>query len=640
MQDLYGALLALFLGAVLTAGLLAVANTGGIQRTTNDLVTETGEITDTTTADEHNGVLLQGVTHTGDVRAHFDARAQTHTCNLAKSRVRLLRCVGVHADTHTTTLRSTLQCGRARLAFLGFPTLADQLLDGGHKTSLRNCLKTYWPDRPQPGRGRDTSRNPSAATEPLGHGLFSLEKTTFPMATGSQEPTLDLDFSRNEPQLLIEGRAQALPQGSEGYDLVTMTMRRPAGFTTRRHRPSAAAVAYSHAHVITQNADVAASIASAALRRGAHSRLAVIAHARHQALEHARRTPPVDSVDPAASDLRALALQLASTRPPLERAIVDLELRYALDTSSFARVLGLTNNRATKRSAAVAQTWTQLLDPAVMAWLGPGSCDRLSVLLTQAQLWPRSSGEMVVSSVDTTDASPLLPTGTDGAALDPQVTTPSPVAPVTVAALLDIAPAVNEHATDCDICGDRLRMLTSVRSMMGQAPVENVPAVVAEAAKTAYRRIPTPLPPSIEPHRIDISRFRIPAFSVAGIATLAVIGFFLLHRDQNDSPSQADRVAELVNAAPQSRLLATPSIVTSNTGTAALANTSSAPLTWHSEVNVPWITLEPSSGTLAPNQSISIAIRQSEPANNKADATITIRGFEGSTQTLRYSTSH
>jgi hypothetical protein len=223
-------------------------------------------------------------------------------------------------------------------------------------------------------------------------------------------------------------------------------MRRPAGFTARRHRPSAAAIAYSHALVVTGNPLVAESIAAAALRRGAHSRLAVIAHARHQALEHERRSPANDPDGVAATDLRTLAQQFATTRPALERALVDLDLRYSLDRSSFARVLGLTNNRAEERSAVIADTWRSQLDPAVMAWLGPGSCEQLAGVLTQVRLWPRSADVAVVSSIDSTGPVPLLSTGTEGLTSEPSPDTPPLISAVTVGALLEAAPTVREHA--------------------------------------------------------------------------------------------------------------------------------------------------------------------------------------------------
>lgn len=418
-----------------------------------------------------------------------------------------------------------------------------------------------------------------------------------------------------------------------------MTMRKPAGFTTRRHRPSAAAIAYSHAHVITQNPTVAASIAAAALRRGAHSRLAVIAHARHQTLEHARRSPVATTDGVAGPDLRALATQLANTRPAIERVIVDLELRYSLDHSSFARVLGLTNARASARSNSIAQTWSDTLDPAVMAWLGPGSCEELASILTQTRLWPRSSEAQVVSSIDNTGPIPLLSTGTEDALPEPKSETPQTVSVVTISALLDASPIVHEHAQNCDVCNERLRMLTSVRSMIGQTPIEEVPSPVVEAAKTAYRRIPTPLPPSIEPHRIDVSRLRIPAFAVAGIAVLALIGVLIV-ANRDDKPSQADRVADLVNRAPQSNLLATPSVITSGTRIASLANNSTAAVTWNATADVSWIRFNPSNGVVQPNKTISIGITETVPTGDQSDATITITGNEGSKQILQFSASH
>lgn len=419
-----------------------------------------------------------------------------------------------------------------------------------------------------------------------------------------------------------------------------MTMRRPAGSTTRRHRPSAAAIAYSHAQSLTENPYVAESIAAASLRRGAHSRLAVIAHARHQALGHARRSPLTDPKDSAESELRNLALQLAHSRPALERSIVDLELRYSLDPSSFARVLGLTNSRAIARSAAITQTWSELLDPAVMAWLGPGSCDELATMLTHARLWPRSADVPVISSIDSTGPIPLLSTGTEGIAADvqPKQSVTSPI--VTVGALLEVAPAVRAHSLHCDICAERLRMLTPVRVMVGQTPIENVPESVAEAAKTAYRRIPTPLPPSIEPHRIDVSRLRIPAFTVAALAAAILVGVLIVKRDGGNEPSQADRVAKLVDAATPSSLLATPSIVTSTTKTASLANNADVMITWNISANVPWLAFDPTSGTLQPTQSVSIALKPNEPIDNRTDAAVTIVGSDGSRQVLQYSAAH
>ena len=60
------------LSTVFAAGLVTVRNTLGIQRTTDDVVTDTGQILDTTAADQNNAVLLQVMADTGNVRGDLD----------------------------------------------------------------------------------------------------------------------------------------------------------------------------------------------------------------------------------------------------------------------------------------------------------------------------------------------------------------------------------------------------------------------------------------------------------------------------------------------------------------------------------------------------------------------------------------
>src|SRR6187402_1720388 len=80
----------LLLRAVTAAGLLAVADALGVQRTTDDLVPDAGEVLHPAATDEHDRVLLKVVTDTWDVGRHLDAVAQSHTGHLAKRRVGLL----------------------------------------------------------------------------------------------------------------------------------------------------------------------------------------------------------------------------------------------------------------------------------------------------------------------------------------------------------------------------------------------------------------------------------------------------------------------------------------------------------------------------------------------------------------------
>src|SRR3954467_13994895 len=80
----------LLLRAVAAAGLLAVADTLGVQRTADDLVANTGQVLHTTAADEHDGVLLQVVADAGNVGGDLDPAGQPNTGDLTQSRVRLL----------------------------------------------------------------------------------------------------------------------------------------------------------------------------------------------------------------------------------------------------------------------------------------------------------------------------------------------------------------------------------------------------------------------------------------------------------------------------------------------------------------------------------------------------------------------
>src|SRR5690606_9574294 len=108
-----------------------------------------GQVLHTTTADEHDAVLLEVVALTGDVGRHLDARGEANTGHLAERRVRLLRGVRIDTGAHTTALRSALQRRRRLLAALGLTALADQLLDGGHGTTSLRCV----------GAGRDRAAN-------------------------------------------------------------------------------------------------------------------------------------------------------------------------------------------------------------------------------------------------------------------------------------------------------------------------------------------------------------------------------------------------------------------------------------------------------------------------------------------------
>ena len=65
------------LGAVLGTTLAAILHTGGIQSTTDDVVTDTGKVFYTAAANHDDGVFLKVVAFTGDVRGDFEAVGET-----------------------------------------------------------------------------------------------------------------------------------------------------------------------------------------------------------------------------------------------------------------------------------------------------------------------------------------------------------------------------------------------------------------------------------------------------------------------------------------------------------------------------------------------------------------------------------
>src|SRR6201996_5352530 len=121
----------LLLRAVAAAGLLAVADALGVQRTADDLVADARQVTDTTATDQHDRVLLQVVPHARDVGGDLDLARQPDAGDLAQRGVRLLGRSRVDARAHTTTLRALLERRRRVLRHLVLPALADQLLDRG-----------------------------------------------------------------------------------------------------------------------------------------------------------------------------------------------------------------------------------------------------------------------------------------------------------------------------------------------------------------------------------------------------------------------------------------------------------------------------------------------------------------------------
>ena len=89
---------------VLRASLHTSLNALRIERAADDVVTHTRKVLDTAAADQNDGVLLQIVTDTGDVSGDLVTVRQTHTGDLTKCGVRLLRGGGHNLQEHSVVL--------------------------------------------------------------------------------------------------------------------------------------------------------------------------------------------------------------------------------------------------------------------------------------------------------------------------------------------------------------------------------------------------------------------------------------------------------------------------------------------------------------------------------------------------------
>ena len=94
------------LDAVLRTALVATIDTEGVERTTDDVVTNAGKVTDTSATNQDDRVFLKVVTFAADVGTDFAPVGESDSSDLAERGVRLLRSLSLHLQTHTSTLRT------------------------------------------------------------------------------------------------------------------------------------------------------------------------------------------------------------------------------------------------------------------------------------------------------------------------------------------------------------------------------------------------------------------------------------------------------------------------------------------------------------------------------------------------------
>ena len=131
--------------SVLGAALLTVCNTLGIEGTTDNVVTYTGQVTNTSTTDKNNRVLLKVVTDTGDIGSSFHSVGKSYSGDLTESRVRLLGGGSGNLGANASSLRCrlvdgcVLECVKASLKHRGLglvglvlATVPYELVKGWH----------------------------------------------------------------------------------------------------------------------------------------------------------------------------------------------------------------------------------------------------------------------------------------------------------------------------------------------------------------------------------------------------------------------------------------------------------------------------------------------------------------------------
>src|SRR5580765_2805228 len=125
------------LRSVLGTTLLAALDADSVERPAHNVIPDTRKIFHAATANQHQRVLLQVVSHARDIRRHLDPVGEPHTRDLAERRVGLLRCLGEDAHADAALLRADLQGGTLRLGDDLLPSLANELADRGHSAYRR-----------------------------------------------------------------------------------------------------------------------------------------------------------------------------------------------------------------------------------------------------------------------------------------------------------------------------------------------------------------------------------------------------------------------------------------------------------------------------------------------------------------------
>jgi len=390
--------------------------------------------------------------------------------------------------------------------------------------------------------------------------------------------------------------------------------------------PAAAAdalanAAFAHAcAVVGTGSPLAVEAATLGVRRGGRSLSAVLGHTRAAALARADADVAAGPLDlEATADLAELARQLTFTRPAVERAIVDLDMRYGLDRAALGRALGLPPAVAAARAAEVMLAWQEALDPVVLARMGAGGCAELEALLD-------------VPAEGEDEGGTGSPGGSSGSR---------------PAALLDTGELVAAHAASCDACRDRLRAMVSVRTLLAQSASHDAPQAVRDAATLARLRPSSPPPPlDSDTTGIDAggSKPRRRQWAIATAAMLvafavAITGGVVSQARRDGNATRIEALTKVPAAG--TSLEVTPTLVeTALPPSLVLRNLAASATTWSATSDRPWIAVTPERGTLDAGAftSVSVAVTDAAP-EGELRAAVTFVATDGSTAVARLHTT-
>jgi hypothetical protein len=117
--------------AVEGPALLAVYNACRVERASDDMITNSGQISDPAASDENHAMLLQVMADAGDIASSLGVVRKPYTCNFAQRRVGLFGCSRAYLYANAALLRAILQQRGLGLFDIGVPALAYKLINCG-----------------------------------------------------------------------------------------------------------------------------------------------------------------------------------------------------------------------------------------------------------------------------------------------------------------------------------------------------------------------------------------------------------------------------------------------------------------------------------------------------------------------------